>query len=262
LVFVDDNPFERNLVREKLPQVAVPEMPEDPAGYARTLSAAGYFEAVSFSDEDVKRASFYAGNAQRAIMEQQSGDIGAYLAGLEMQVTFQPFNEVNRPRIAQLINKSNQFNLTTRRYSELDVARMEADPDIFTLQVRLSDKFGDNGMISVIICRYTEPEAWEIDTWLMSCRVLGRGVEDAVLQEMMKHAASRGIRKLRGTYIPTDRNKLVEQHYPKLGFMLAGRGESGATVWERNVAVDGLQPPPMVVRSFGFPAIVTEAAQT
>jgi len=261
LVFVDDNPFERNLVREKLPQVAVPEMPQDPAGYARTLSAAGYFEAVSFSEEDVKRASFYAGNAQRAIMEQQSGDIGAYLAALEMQITFQPFDEVNRPRISQLINKSNQFNLTTRRYSELDVARMEADPDVFTLQVRLSDKFGDNGMISVVICRYTEPETWDIDTWLMSCRVLGRGVEEAVLQEVLKHAGERGVQKLRGTYIPTERNKLVEQHYPKLGFVAVGRDENGTTVWERNVAAAVLQPPPMAVRSFGFPSLVTEAAQ-
>ncbi|HUN95095.1 MAG TPA: HAD-IIIC family phosphatase [Bradyrhizobium sp.] len=261
LVFVDDNPFERNLVREKLPRVAVPEMPEDPAGYARTLSAAGYFEAVSFSEEDVKRASFYAGNAQRAVMEQQSGDIASYLAALEMQITFQPFDEVNRPRISQLINKSNQFNLTTRRYSELDVARMEDDPGVFTLQVRLSDKFGDNGMISVVICRHTAPEVWEIDTWLMSCRVLGRGVEEAVLQEVLKHAASRGVQKLRGAYIPTERNKLVEQHYPKLGFTLIRRDENGRTLWERNVAAAVTQPPPMLVRSFGFASLVTEAAQ-
>jgi len=250
-VFVDDNPFERTLVREMLPKVAVPEMPEDPAWYARTLSAAGYFEALTFSEEDTKRASYYAGNAQRAILGRQAGDLNAYLASLEMKITFQPFLETARARVAQLINKSNQFNLTTRRYTEAEVARLESDPSVFTLQVRLRDKLGDNGMISVVICRPAEPSVWEIDTWLMSCRVLGRLVETAVLRELLEHARGRGVTRLRGVYLRTDRNKLVQEHYPNLGFALV-EARNDASVWELDIASSNAPPPPMAVTSMGF----------
>jgi FkbH-like protein len=249
LVFLDDNPFERELVRTALPAVAVPELPGDPALYARTLSAAGYFEAVSFSEEDRNRASYYAGNAQRATLQHQVADLDGYIASLEMEIEFQPFNEVGRSRITQLINKSNQFNLTTRRYSEVQVAEFDSDPSVTSLQVRLRDKFGDNGMISVVICRWTGSAIGEIDTWLMSCRVLGRSVEQAVLRELLQHARQRGTSKLRGTYAPTSRNKLVEQHYPKLGFLLVDRQPDGTTVWELDVASASVAPPPMVVRS-------------
>src|SRR5258705_2746178 len=185
MVFLDDNPVERGLVREILPAVAVPELPDDPALYARTLLAAGYFESVSFSDEDRKRAEMYQDNARRVALQSQAGGVEGYLAALAMVITFQPFDPVGRARIAQLINKSNQFNLTTRRYSEAEVAAAERDPDCFTLQVRLADSFGDNGMISVLICR-GRAQDWDIDTWLMSCRVLGRRVEEAVLQEILR----------------------------------------------------------------------------
>jgi FkbH-like protein len=260
-VFVDDNPFERNMVREALPKVAVPEMPEDPAQYARTLSAAGYFEAATFSQEDATRASYYAGNARRATLERQAGDIAAYLASLEMEIDFRPFDQTGRARITQLINKSNQFNLTTRRYTEAEVARLEVEPNVVTLQVRLSDKLGDNGMISVIICRWVESNVWEIDTWLMSCRVLGRRVEEAVLGELIDHAKRSGVGKLRGIYLPTERNKLVEQHYAKLGFALAGKLDEGGLVWELAVATASVAPPPMVVRRYGFEPVPPEVAQ-
>jgi FkbH-like protein len=261
LVFVDDNPFERNRVREALPGVAVPEMPEDPALYARTLSAAGYFEAVTFSEEDRKRGSYYAGNAQRATLERQAGDVNAYLASLEMEIDFRPFDQTSRARIAQLINKSNQFNLTTRRYTEAEVAAFEADPDVFTLQIRLRDKLGDNGMISVVICRRTETVVWEIDTWLMSCRVLGRRVEEAVLLELLDQAKRQGIVKLLGVYRPTDRNRLVEEHYARLGFTLAGKGADGSTAWELDVASANPAPPPMAVRRPGVGPMPVEAAR-
>ena len=258
MVFVDDNPFERNLVREALPEVAVPELPEDPADYARTLSAAGYFEAVSFSEEDVKRASYYAGNAQRATMERQVGDVATYLASLEMEIDFRPFDEAGRARITQLINKSNQFNLTTRRYNEAQVAHFEADAKVLTLQVRLRDKLGDNGMISVVICSASADDVWEIDTWLMSCRVLGRRVEEAVLHELVDHARRRGASRLRGVYCPTNRNKLVEQHYAKLGFTQIQTREDSSTVWELAVASVQAQPLPMVIRRFGFELVPSE----
>jgi len=234
-VFLDDNPAERRLVRDMLPEVAVPELPDDPALYVRTLLAAGYFEAITYSPEDQKRADFYQDNARRVALQRATGDLDAYLATLNMTITFQPFDEIGRARIAQLISKSNQFNLTTRRYSEAQVAEIEADPTCLTLQVRLVDTFGDNGMISVVICRQ-DAGALQIDTWLMSCRVLGRRVEQAVLQELLIHARSLGISRIIGTYRPTERNRLVEDHYSKLGFTECERLADGSTVWGLDVA--------------------------
>lgn len=251
-VFLDDNPAERGLVRKLLPQVLVPELPDDPAGYVRTLAAAGYFEAVTFAAEDLKRAGFYQDNARRASLQRQAGGVEAYLASLDMTITFQPFDATGRARIVQLINKSNQYNLTTRRYTDPEVVEAEDDPKVFTLQVRLADVFGDNGMISVVICRPGEPRVWEIDTWLMSCRVLGRKVEHMVLREVLQHARASGILKLTGVYRPTDRNKLVIDHYARLGFTKTAEEESGLTHWE--LLVEGAAPEsaPMKVLSQGF----------
>jgi FkbH-like protein len=254
MVFLDDNPVERGLVRQLLPQVAVPELPDDPAFYARTLAAGGFFEAVAFANEDLKRAGFYQDNAKRANLQKQVGGVDAYLASLDMTITFQPFDTTGRARIVQLINKSNQYNLTTRRYTDPEVAEAECDPEIFTLQVRLADVFGDNGMISVAICRPAGEGVWDIDTWLMSCRVLGRKVEHMVLREMLQHARSAGIHKLIGTYRPTDRNKLVVDHYARLGFSQLSADDSGLTRWE--IEVRGTEPEggPMKVVSHGFGA--------
>ena len=252
MVFLDDSPVERGLVRRLLPQVAVPELPEEPAWYARTLAAAGYFEAVTFANEDLQRAGFYLDNARRANLQKQAGGVDAYLASLDMTITFQPFDATGRARIVQLINKSNQYNLTTRRYTDPEVTAVGNNPEVFTLQVRLADIFGDNGMISVVICRPGEPGVWEIDTWLMSCRVLGRKVEHMVLREVLEHARHAGIHKLSGTYIPTDRNKLVIDHYPRLGFTKVVEEESGLTRWE--LPVEGAEPEgaPMKIVSKGF----------
>ena len=229
MVFLDDNPAERGLVRQLLPEVSVPELPDDPALYARTLAAAGYFEALTYSAEDRTRADFYRDNAGRAALQSKAGDVGEYLASLDMTITFEPFDIVGRSRIVQLINKSNQFNLTTRRYTEIDVAAAEVN--CFTLQVRLTDRFGDNGMISVLICRDAGPAIWEIDTWLMSCRVLGRGVEAMMLREIIAHAREQGIATLIGVYRPTSRNGMVSEHYVKLGFSPAGSDPDGTTRW-------------------------------
>jgi len=254
MVFLDDNPAERGLVRKLLPQVAVPELPEDPALYARTLAAAGYFEATAFASEDRQRAAFYAGNAKRAELKTQLGGVDAYLASLDMTITFQPFDPTGRARIAQLINKSNQYNLTTRRYTDPEVAEAEEQPDVFTLQVRLADIFGDNGMISVVICRPGGPGVWEFDTWLMSCRVLGRRVENMVLREVLRHARLAGVTTLRGVYRPTEKNQMVAGHYAKLGFLKIDEEESGVTWWR--LPVDGPEPEaaPMKVVSTGFRA--------
>ncbi len=251
-VFLDDNPVERNFIRKLLPQVCVPELPEDPAMYARTLAAAGYFETVTFASEDLKRAGFYQDNAKRAQLQKQVGGLDEYLASLDMTITFQPFDATGRARIVQLINKSNQYNLTTRRYTDPEVSAAENDPQIFTLQVRLTDIFGDNGMISVVICRPAGAGVWEIDTWLMSCRVLGRKVEHMVLREILEHARAAGIDRLLGIYKPTDRNKLVIDHYSKLGFTKVGEDESRVTRWELHVKDSHPEKAPMRVVSRDF----------
>ena len=246
VVFLDDNPVERGLIRRELPEVAVPELESDPASYARTLAAAGYFEAVLFSAEDRSRAEMYQGNARRASLQKQACDIGAYLRSLNMRIVFSAPDRMTRARVSQLINKSNQFNLTTRRYTEAEVAEVETDADVFAFHARLIDQFGDNGIICVIICRPAGPERWEIDTWLMSCRVLGRCVEQAVLREILLHARMRGVRTLIGTYKPTGRNAMVRDHYGKLGFTRVSEDATGVSVWELPTVTD-VEEAPMVV---------------
>jgi FkbH-like protein len=233
LVFLDDNPVERAQVRSVLPEVAVPELTEDPADYIGLLANAGYFEAVALSEEDLARADFYQANAERVSL-QKVGNIGDYLRSLQMVATVSPFNPVGRVRIAQLINKSNQFNLTTRRYSEGDVEAIEKDPTKYTLQVRLADRFGDNGMISVTIFDIGADE-WTCDTWLMSCRVLGRRVEELVLSTVMAAAKEAGAKRLIGIYLPTKKNALVTEHFAKLGFTKTADLADGGTQWALEV---------------------------
>ena len=221
LVLLDDNPAERAQVRAALPAVAVPEVSSDPATFAWTILSAGYFEAVSFLDEDRRRADEYAAESQRISVMQKSRDFGDYLSELQMAISFAPFDAVGRSRISQLINKSNQFNLTTRRYTEAQVAEFEADASAHTFQVRLKDRFGDSGMIGVLIARRSEyrgEPALDIDSWLMSCRVLGRKVEEAMLRELALAARAASMRWIVGRYIPTSKNGMVREHYAKLGF--------------------------------------------
>ncbi len=234
MVFLDDNPAERMQVRKELPDVAVPELPEDPALFARTLIAAGYFEAIAFSEEDHNRASYYQDNIKRVQILNQSSDMVTYLKSLEMKMICTPFDATGRARIVQLISKSNQFNLTTKRYSEVDIKNIEEDSNYFTRQIRLTDALGDNGMISVIICK-KNAAAWEIDTWLMSCRVLGRRIEEAALLDMVSNAKKSGAIKLIGTYCPTARNIIVKSHYSKLGFTKISCDHISET-WELDIA--------------------------
>lgn len=240
LVFLDDNPAEREIVRSELPEVAVPELGQDPSGFPALLAQAGYFEAISFSDEDHQRADYYRANAERRQSQSSITNMTDYLASLDMVMTLAPFDAVGRSRVAQLVNKSNQFNLTTRRYNEGDIEAFERDPDKFTLQVRLQDRFGDNGMISVIIFDKAG-EAWTCDTWLMSCRVLGRRVEEAVLAEVAAAARAEGAIALTGLYMPTKKNDLVADHFARLGFSPVTADPDGSTTWRLSLA-DYVQP--------------------
>jgi FkbH-like protein len=219
LVFVDDNPFERTLVRQELPMVAVPEVSDDPVGYPQILADAGYFEALSITEEDRARGSQYQGMRQREALRASATDLPAYLRSLEMQLTYRPFDQIGLQRTVQLINKTNQFNLTTRRYAEDDVLAVMRNNRAFGLQLRLLDRFGDHGIISIVIGKMRDDGDLVIDTWLMSCRVLGRQVEPATLNLVAAQARSLGARRLIGEFMPTKKNAMVKDHYTRLGFM-------------------------------------------
>jgi FkbH-like protein len=258
LVFLDDNPVERGQVRQVLPEVAVPELTDDPADYIGLLANAGYFEAIGLSQEDISRADFYQANVERVSL-QKVGNLGDYLRSLQMVATISPFTAVGRIRIAQLINKSNQFNLTTRRYSESEVETFESDPRKFCLQVRLADRFGDNGMISVVIFDKDHDE-WSCDTWLMSCRVLGRRVEELVLATVAEAARAAAAKRLKGTYIPTKKNALVVEHFARLGFTRTGDLPDGGTTWALDLADYGAPELPMRTVNGNEFGSVTDAA--
>ncbi|MBN8902128.1 MAG: HAD-IIIC family phosphatase, partial [Rhodospirillales bacterium] len=176
LVFVDDNPMERDIVRRQLPEVAVVDLPEDPSGYVTALAAPGWFEAAAFSAEDAERSRYYADNAAREAVRSRFVDMGAYLHSLEMVATVGGADPFHLPRMAQLIGKSNQFHLTGTRYGEAELAALAARPDVTVRHIRLADRFGDNGLIACLLLRHDGGDL-VVDTWVMSCRVLGRSVE-------------------------------------------------------------------------------------
>lgn len=229
LVFVDDNPFERNLVRDALPMVAVPEVGDDPTDHTRILADAGYFEAVGVTEEDRERTAQYQGNRQRAELQASVTDLPAYLASLDMKLVWRRFDMMGLSRTVQLINKTNQFNLTTRRYSEDDVRAVMADDRAFGLQLRLLDRFGDNGVIAIVIGKMQDDDGMLIDTWLMSCRVLGRQVEPTTLNLVAAEARRLGAARLIGEFRPTKKNAMVKDHYGRLGFDPLGTTDDGGS---------------------------------
>ena len=235
LVFVDDSPAERERIRRSLPAVAVPELPADPAHYVRCLADAGYFESVVFTGDDSRRVEQYSANLSREAFRESSQNMGEFLRGLDMSLVYGSFQPVDLARVAQLIGKTNQFNLTTRRHSQQDIAQLMTGDRCITLQFRLADRFGDNGLVSAMILRPDPhaPELAEIDTWVMSCRVFGRQLEREAMNIAVETASQMGVRVFRGEYIPTEKNGVVRELYPRLGFVRAqdNTGENGATSW-------------------------------
>lgn len=229
LVFVDDNPAERDLVRQELPMVAVPELPENPELYLRTLDQCKYFEIANFSREDQLRTDMYRNNAQREEERLVHTDLDNFLSGLNMSGSIGQITDKNLSRVSQLINKSNQFHLTTTRYPEAKINSMLESDEFICRSVRLKDKFGDNGLISVFILRRENESEMKIDTWVMSCRVLSRGVEDFICNEMISLTKSSGCKKLVGKYFATPKNKLVESLYDRLGFDLVSKSGQDST---------------------------------
>lgn len=224
-VFMDDNPAEREIVRRELPSVTVPELTA-PEQYVAALDGAGYFEVTVLSADDKKRNEMYKQNARRTELEQSFGNYADYLQSLQMEADIGAFDAPHAERITQLINKTNQFNLTTRRYTAAEVESLMQSPDYITLYGRLSDKFGDNGITTAVIARVNGDEA-DIDLWIMSCRVFKRELEYAMFDALIKACVQKGVRTLRGHYYPTAKNLLVSDFYATIGFEKTAESEQG-----------------------------------
>ena len=218
MVFVDDNPFERNLVREHLPAVVVPELPEDPSLYVSYLRSLNLFETASHSEEDLERTKQYQQEIARTDLQKSFTNIDDYLKSLEMVSVVKEFDDFNTPRVAQLTQRSNQFNLRTVRYTEADVKTMSQSSEFITLSFNLQDKFGDHGLIALLILKRQPDKTAFIDTWIMSCRVLKRGMEEFTVNQMVKRAREAGIERLIGEYLPTSKNAMVKELYSQMGF--------------------------------------------
>ena len=244
LVFVDDNPAEREIVRAQVPGVAVPDI-GTPEQYIRVLDHAGFFEVTEVSEDDRRRNEMYRANLARQKQQQSFGDYREYLRSLEMKGTIRPFEPVYMARIAQLTNKSNQFNLTTRRYTQSDIERFASDDTYITRYGKLEDKFGDNGVVSVVIGRKgrreegkespgraAQQQVLHIELWLMSCRVLKRDMEYAMMDSMVEACQDCGIHTILGYYYPTAKNAMVKEFYAQMGFEKMDEGEDGSSIWQ------------------------------
>ena len=225
IVFLDDNPFERDLVKSMIPEITVPELPEDPACYLSFLQSMNYFETASYSEEDADRTGMYQAEAKRRESETAFASIDDYLKSLEMKGEGRPFDPMRYPRIAQLTQRSNQFNLRTVRYTEDDIARIAEDDGYVTLYFTLKDRFGDHGLVSVVIMKRETEDTFFIDTWLMSCRVLKRGMEEYIINKTVRTAADSGCRLLKAEYIPTPKNAMVKEMYDRMGFERISEGK-------------------------------------
>jgi FkbH-like protein len=238
IAFVDDNPAERAVVRRLAPEVEVVTLPTDPSGFVRALCDTLLFESTSLTQEDLARAAQYQARAGAAALAEQGGTLEDFFAGLAMAAHSAPFDEQNLPRIAQLVAKTNQFNLTVRRHGLTDLRAFAADPSYETMYLRLRDRFGDHGLVGVLVARIDRDVA-DIDTWLLSCRVIGRTVENEMLARLCRNLADRGITRLRGTFVPSEKNQLVAQLYGRLGFSLLADDE-GTTTWHYDTAAEGV----------------------
>ena len=237
-VFADDNPAERAIVAAQVPGVAVPAL-DGAENYIKTLDHGGYFEVTALSKEDLKKTELYHQNAERAKAQATFTDYGQYLDSLEMTATIRSFEPLYIQRIAQLTNKSNQFNLTTLRCSEDDIRAMAADADALCLCGKLVDKFGDNGIVTVVAGK-RQGDLLDLTLWLMSCRVLKRGMEDAMMDTLMAQAAAVGVKTVVGHYYPTAKNAMVRDFYAQFGFAKTAEDAEGNTEWR--LEVSGYEP--------------------
>ncbi len=224
IVFLDDNPFERNLVKQMIPDITVPDLPEDPSLYVEYLKSLNLFETVSYSKEDILRTQQYQAEVNRQELEEEFESFDDYLKSLDMHAEVAPFDEFHFPRIAQLTQRSNQFNLRTVRYTEDEIRRIAADDHHITRYFTLRDKFGEYGLISVLIMDKQEEDTLFISEWLMSCRVLKRGMEEFIINEIISAAKENGFKRVIGEYLETKKNAMVRNIYPDHGFRKIDEG--------------------------------------
>jgi FkbH-like protein len=243
-VFVDDNPAEIEIVHQFVPEVTTILLGPDPSEYVGQLADSRLFEPRNITSEDAERTSQYRSDAQRKTLEASVTDMAAYLESLSMEGSISEFAPVDVPRLSQLINKSNQFNLTTHRRSEAEVGTVMNDQNFIGYSMRLKDRFGDHGLISIVIGEKVG-DVMQIDTWLMSCRVLKRGVEEEVLNELVRLAKLKGCSSLRGTYLPTPKNEMVRDFYGKMGFNLTTESE---TKREFELRLENFPPRPTKIK--------------
>jgi FkbH-like protein len=237
IAFVDDNPVERQAIRQLLPEVDVIRLPADPALYVRALADYLGFETSALTAEDARRTDQYRARARIVAAESAATSIEEFYRSLRMQALVAPFDEIQLPRIAQLVGKTNQFNLTTRRHGLAELRGYMHDPRCVHLALRLRDQFTDHGLVGVLIA-VGAGDTLEIDSWLMSCRVLGRTADAEMLAHLSRRAAELGYAALGGTYVPTAKNALVRDVFATFGFEPVG-GEDGITRWRYDLRARG-----------------------
>ena len=222
MVYLDDDPVNRELIRQNIPEVLVVDLPNDPSLYVKTLKNLNDFNTFQITEEDRKKGEMYVQQRQRSDLEKKFTDMGDFLASLEMKVIVKKADNFTIPRISQLTMKTNQFNLTTRRYSEEDITKMAKDQNFVIKTFSVKDKFGDNGLTGLYIVKKENPKNWKIDTFLMSCRVMGRNIEDVMLADLVEEAKKENVEQIIGEYIPTKKNELTKDLYLKYGFSKLG----------------------------------------
>jgi FkbH-like protein len=234
MVFIDDNQFERELVGNFLPEIIIPNLPENPANYVSEISKYNLFETSSFTQEDLVRSQMYDQEVKRNELGKSFTSVDDFLKSLQMQAVVTEFVPEQLERIVQLMQRSNQFNLTTKRYSISDCSEMMKNREFLTFSVSLKDKIGDYGLISTIILKFQNDEM-HIDQWLMSCRVLSRGIEQMMMNTIYQIAKSKKMKKIIGLYIPTSKNGLVKSFYEQFQFEKISENTDGCIVWEKDL---------------------------
>ncbi|MDP3244340.1 MAG: HAD-IIIC family phosphatase [bacterium] len=231
LVFIDDDKLNREIIRGMLPEVTVVEMPDDPALYAKTLLELNEFQILQLTDEDLQKGKMYAAEKQRRDFQQVATDLTDYLKGLAMIIEIENANKMNIPRLAQLTQKTNQFNMTTRRYTEEDIEKMLASGEFLIISIKVEDKFGDNGIVGAAIVEKNIDNKWRINTFLLSCRIIGRRIEETLLAYIIEEAKKAGAKFLSGDFISTKKNHPAKDFYKKNNFKLV-KSENKTGLWE------------------------------
>ncbi|MDP9145268.1 MAG: hypothetical protein M3N43_11325, partial [Actinomycetota bacterium] len=248
ILFLDDNPFERAAVRAMSPEVIVPELPEDPADYVKALVELNLFETTAFSAEDAVRSTLYRQEAQRRLAETTATSFEDYLQSLDMTIEVSRFAPEQLNRITQLLQRSNQFNLTTQRHNQAQCEAMMQDVEgCWPLTATLRDRFGDHGLISVVVARPDRGAGVVvISDWLMSCRVLTRGVEEYLMNDVVERARGLGLGTVTASYVPTAKNAMVKDFYARFDFQKTAEHADGRAEW--TLQVDDYKPRPVFIR--------------